>query len=218
MGDTQRRLYQDLAKELIARLGDEELTVKNAAVLDLRLGQITGGFFPFDEGSPAIKMIGEKNPKVERVKELLEEIEGQVIIWARFVAEIEILLSELRRAYPDKEIAGYYGAIPEKTREATKKAFQDGQIDYLVMNPQVGGMGLNFQNCATSIYFSRSYNLEERLQSEARIHRFGQSKPVQYIDLICPGTVEEKIVRALHAKKDLLEFIREKKIKEIVCL
>jgi len=50
------------------------------------------------------------------------------------------------------------------------------------------------------IYFSNSYDLEIRLQSEDRAHRIGQKKPVTYIDLVTPYTIDEKILDALKSK------------------
>jgi SNF2 family DNA or RNA helicase len=50
------------------------------------------------------------------------------------------------------------------------------------------------------IYYSNSFDLEKRLQSEDRAHRICQIKNVTYIDLIAVGTVDEKIVKALRDK------------------
>jgi len=41
------------------------------------------------------------------------------------------------------------------------------------------------------------------MQSEDRSHRGGQTKSVTYIDLVCPGTVDETIIGALRDKIDL---------------
>jgi SNF2 family DNA or RNA helicase len=53
------------------------------------------------------------------------------------------------------------------------------------------------------IYYSNSYDLEVRLQSEDRAHRIGQKGSVTYIDLMAPKTVDEKIVEALRNKIDI---------------
>ena len=55
----------------------------------------------------------------------------------------------------------------------------------------------------TMVYYSNSFDLEKRLQSEDRAHRIGQTKNVTYIDLIAVGTVDEKIVKALRDKIDI---------------
>jgi len=53
------------------------------------------------------------------------------------------------------------------------------------------------------IYYSNSYSLEHRLQSQDRVHRIGQRNPVTYIDLITEGSIDEKIVESLQNKIDL---------------
>ena len=52
----------------------------------------------------------------------------------------------------------------------------------------------------TVIYYSNSYDLEVRLQSEDRAHRIGQEQKVTYIDLVAEKTVDEVIVKALRQK------------------
>ena len=52
----------------------------------------------------------------------------------------------------------------------------------------------------TVVYYSNSYDLELRVQSEDRAHRSGQTKSVTYVDLVCPGTVDEMILKALRNK------------------
>ena len=53
------------------------------------------------------------------------------------------------------------------------------------------------------IYYACSFDLEHRIQSEDRAHRVGQTKSVLYIDLICPNSIDEKIIRALRSKIDI---------------
>lgn len=57
------------------------------------------------------------------------------------------------------------------------------------------------------IYYSNTFKLAERLQSEDRPHRIGQTKTVLYIDLVCPDTIDERIVKALRDKMDVASTI-----------
>ena len=63
-----------------------------------------------------------------------------------------------------------------------------------------GGYGITLTEANTVIYFSNSYDLEIRLQSEDRAHRIGQKDNVTYVDLVSPGTIDEKILTALRDK------------------
>ena len=64
------------------------------------------------------------------------------------------------------------------------------------------------------IYYSNGYDLEVRLQSEARIDRMGQKNKMTYIDLVSPRTVDEKIVDALLKKMDIANQIMGEEAKE----
>ena len=57
------------------------------------------------------------------------------------------------------------------------------------------------------IYYNNGYDLETRIQSEDRAHRIGQEHHVLYVDLISPGTVDEKILKALRGKIDLAQEV-----------
>jgi SNF2 family DNA or RNA helicase len=63
------------------------------------------------------------------------------------------------------------------------------------------------------IYYSNGYDLEKRQQSEARIDRIGQTKPMTYIDILAEDTVDEKIVKALRKKINIATQIMGEKLK-----
>ena len=69
--------------------------------------------------------------------------------------------------------------------------------------PLTGGMGITLTEAKTVIYYNNSYDLATRLQSEDRAHRIGQKNKVTYIDLVSPGTIDEKILKALRNKINL---------------
>ena len=72
--------------------------------------------------------------------------------------------------------------------------FQDPKSDsrFFVGNPQTGGYGITLTAANNVIYYSNGYDLEKRQQSEARIDRIGQKKPMTYIDIIDRKTVDRK--------------------------
>ena len=74
-------------------------------------------------------------------------------------------------------------------------------------HPKTGGYGLTLTAATTVVYYSNSYDLELRLQSEDRAHRIGQTSKVTYIDLISPKTIDEKIVDALRNKIKIADLV-----------
>jgi len=65
----------------------------------------------------------------------------------------------------------------------------------------------------TMIYYSNGYDLEKRMQSEARIDRIGQIMPMTYIDIMCEKTVDEKIVKALRKKVNIATQVMGEQLK-----
>ena len=63
------------------------------------------------------------------------------------------------------------------------------------------------------VYFSNGYDLEKRQQSEARIDRIGQEKPMTYIDIISEDTIDDKIVLALRKKQNIASQIMGEELK-----
>src|SRR4029079_13461751 len=83
----------------------------------------------------------------------------------------------------------------------------DPKIKALVMTIQTGGTGLTLNEASSTIYYSNDWSSTNRLQSEDRNHRIGQVNKVTYHDLITPGRVDERLLKALRAKdKSAMEF------------
>ena len=90
----------------------------------------------------------------------------------------------------------------------------DPKCRFLVGTPSTGGYGLTLTAASTMIYYSNGYDLEKRQQSEARIDRIGQEKPMTYIDIICEDTVDDRIVKALRKKINIATEIMGEQLKD----
>jgi SNF2 family DNA or RNA helicase len=176
--------------------------------------QICGGFFPYKEdGSQKIMSIGKVNPKLERLKEDLEETNGQVIIWAQFVKELELLYNELKKDYSCRL---YYGKTGKYQREQIIKEFKAGDFQIFIGNPSTAGFGLNLQNSSMQYFFSNSFRTENRLQAEDRSHRIGQKSICVYKDIIAKNTIDEKVFKVLSEGKDLNDFFKSNSLGDIL--
>jgi SNF2 family DNA or RNA helicase len=87
--------------------------------------------------------------------------------------------------------------------------FQDknDKLRFFVGQPKTGGFGITLTEASTVVYYSNSYDLEIRLQSEDRAHRIGQQNKVTYIDIVVPRTIDEKILKALKNKINIAEKV-----------
>jgi len=145
---------------------------------------------------------------MDLLKELIEDTDGKIIIWASFRAEIAAIADHLLRS--NISFVQYHGGVNSKDRENAVDSFQEGEARIFVGNPQAGGIGLTLTAANTVIYYSNDYNLETRLQSEDRAHRIGTTKNVLYIDIVANDTIDEVVAAALQSKADVQESVMER--------
>jgi SNF2 family DNA or RNA helicase len=217
--DEQLKLYSTMKAIARSYYNGKELTAVNALSQLLRLHQITCGHFVSDTGE--IQSL--KNNRIPELLKILEEVEGKVIIWATYVNDIKSIYEAISTAKDDEEnimygeesIVTYYGATDDNVRQDNIKNFQDpnSKVRFFIGNPQTGGYGITLTAANTVVYYSNSYDLEKRLQSEDRAHRIGQKKSVTYIDLIAEKTVDEKILNALKNKVDIAATVLNEEIR-----
>jgi SNF2 family DNA or RNA helicase len=191
----------------LALLKGKMATAPHVLTQMMRLQQITCGHLKNDDGT----VTNLKNNRLNELLEVLEEVEGKVIIWANYIHDIEAIVEAVSKKFGNESIVQYYGAISSEERQKTIDRFQDRESDarFFVGNPQTGGYGITLTAANTVVYYSNGYDLEKRLQSEDRAHRIGQEKSVTYVDLITPKTVDEKIVKALRSKMNIANEIMD---------
>tara|TARA_R100001082_G_scaffold111249_1_gene94420 strand:- start:2356 stop:3843 length:1488 start_codon:yes stop_codon:yes gene_type:complete len=207
----QRKLYKEISDHAFTELKGEALTITNVLTSMLRLHQITCGHFKSDDD----KILDVKNNRIDELMQVLSETDDKVIIWATYVADIQAISKLLHSVYGEDSYVQYYGAVNNDQRAEAVDRFQhDEACRFFIGNPQTGGFGLTLTAASSVVYYSNSYNLEHRIQSEDRAHRIGQTKPVVYVDLICLNTVDEMIVKALRDKKQVATQVMGEQWKE----
>ena len=210
--DEQNKAYSTMKSAALASLKGKMATAPHVLTQMMRLHQITCGHLKNDDDT--ITEI--KNNRLKELVNLLDEVEGKVIIWANYVYDIENIVKTIQKEFGDDSIVQYYGAIPAEQRQKNIEKFQDSDssVRFFVGNPQTGGYGITLTCANTVVYYSNGYDLEKRLQSEDRAHRIGQSKSVTYVDFIAPKTVDEKIVKALRKKMNIANEIMDEDWRE----
>ncbi len=178
----------------------------------VRLHQIICGHLTTDDGE--VRTL--KNNRIKELLDILEETDGKVIIWAVYRHDIKEITNILSGRYGKNAVESFFGDTADRDRQDIIDRFQDRESDlrFFVGNPKTGGYGLTLTASHTVIYYSNSYDLEIRLQSEDRAHRISQDKKVTYIDLITEGTVDELIVKNLRSKINLATKILGEDLKK----
>jgi len=212
LSDEQSKAYATMKSAALAHLKGKLATAPHVLTQMMRLHQITCGHLKNDDGT-ITKL---KNKRIDELMNLLEEVEGKVIIWGNYIYDIENLVEAVTKKYGAESVVQYYGATSSEDRAKAIKEFQDpdSKVRFFIGNPQTAGYGITLTEASTVVYFSNGYDLEKRLQSEDRAHRIGQKKSVTYVDFIAPKTVDEKIVKALRNKINIASQVMGEELKE----
>ena len=194
----QKKYYDQMKLMALALVDGNLMSTNNALTQLMRLHQICCGHVKLDDG----QQIDIPSNRITELLSVLEETSGKVIIWANYRRDIENIRLALQKEYGMTAVATYYGDTGMEERQDIVTNFQDPDHDlrFFVGNPRTGGYGLTLTAANTVIYYSNSFDLEVRLQSEDRAHRIGQTNKVTYVDLIAKDTVDEHIVQALRNK------------------
>jgi SNF2 family DNA or RNA helicase len=204
--------YREMRDNSIIHL-DSLHTVEAITVLTqlLRLQQITAGYLPLidmdtGEQTGVRKLTAGFSPKIKEAVDLIEECEGKTIVWCKFRFEIFEMNEALDKAGITS--VALYGDVPEEQRVRNRMAFQnDPKVKVFVGQVRTGGIGITLTAGQNVIYLSNTFSTEDRVQSEDRAHRIGQTKNVNYYDLVTPRTVDERIISVLRDNKRLSDEI-----------
>jgi len=200
LSSEQKRLYKVIKKEVMLEMEEGRVTAQLAITKLLRLSQLISGYMTTEDGD-IIEVKG-GDVKLKLLKDILEDNQEKTIIWCRFIHEIRQVTAML-----GDECVAYYGATESDDRVKNVQDFQlSPKIKYFVAN-KTASTGLTLTSASSVIYYSNSYSLEDRLQSEDRAMRIGQKKNVVYRDLIARGTVDESIIKALRSKQNIADLI-----------
>lgn len=213
MPEDNRKKYNEMLRWAITEIeGSNKVTAPIILTQLLRLSQITSGFVK-DVANKEVEF--KENPKLNALREILEEVEGKVIVWSRFKFDVDNIL-KLCKDMGIKAVS-IYGEDNAIRRTENVRLFQeDPATKVIVGTASTGGHGIDLVAAQTVVYFSNSYSLEQRLQSEDRAHRAGQKNQVQYIDLLCKNTIDVSIYKILRNKKNIADMITKDNLRDMI--
>jgi len=208
----QTKLYKQMKVLALAQMDGKIMSTATVLTQLMRLQQITCGHFTADDGT--IKEVDSN--RLPELMNVLEEIEGKVVIWAHWQRDVHRIIREISKKFGENSFVDYYGLTPMSERQKNIEKFQDlnSPVKYFIGTTQTGGYGITLTAASNMIYYSNGYDLEKRQQSEARIDRIGQHYPMTYIDIMCEHTVDERIVKALRKKVDIASQIMGEELKD----
>lgn len=185
LDENERQVYERLRDEMVVELGDEIIDAASAAALSGKLLQLASGAIY----NPAKETIEVHERKLDALEDLVEAANGNPLLVAYWFQHD---LERITRRFPQ--------ARQLKT-DADIQAWNRGVIPLALIHPASAGHGLNLQTGGSLlVWFSLTWSLELYQQTNARLYRQGQEKPVTITHLVTTGSIDENVLAALEAK------------------
>lgn len=197
LGPEARRVYRNLEEDFVSSVLEGTITVPNAMVVILRLHQVTNGIVKTDDG----KEIRIDDSKRRLLADVLEDIgnEEPVAVFCRFHLDLDAVHEACQaNGLTSMELSG---------RQDDLAKWQDGGAQVIAVQISAGGVGVDLTRARYSIYYSVGFSLADYLQARSRVHRPGQTRPVEHIHLIARNSVDVKIMRALEKRAEVVDSI-----------
>ena len=201
LGPKARKLYRTLERDFIAYVEEGQITAVNTLSQLLRLQQMTSGYAHTEDD----RDVEVDTTKAALLADLLEDMGKEpVVVFARFKHDLKVAHRVAHRlGRQSHEISG--------ARKELSLWNEGGGV--LAVQIQSGGLGIDLTKARYAVYYSLGFSLGDYLQSRARLHRPGQTRPVEIIHLVAAHTVDEKVMAALAAREQVVESIMQRGLK-----
>ena len=153
------------------------------------------------------QLCGQYSPdKLKAFVDLVESTDDRLIVFYNFTEELNRMQDVLLKM----DFHGYsqrFSVVNGEIKALQNYETKSNSITFIQY--QAGAMGLNLQKASKMIFFTLPLSSELYEQAKKRIHRIGQNHHCFYYQLICTGTVEERILKTLEMRKDYTEKLFE---------
>lgn len=209
------KLYKEMKKESLLELDGKTITAPLVITRNLKLSQITGGYITYYEDEvKKVRQVSKAKLAVtmDKVKDLVYN-KSKVIIFAKFIPEIEGITRELDKA--KIKYSTLTGKV--KDRKSVLKDFQHplSKTKVIVVQIATGGVGITLTAADVALYYSVDYSNINYEQSKARIDRIGQKKKMSIIHVVAKGTIDSKVIKALIEKQSVSNALLNDYFEEI---
>jgi len=204
-----RKAYDEIKAEVKLAFSKNHIVIYDDVLAQLqRLSQIAGGFYSETDKFGERKIVQIGTEKLNLLKGIVVEfpVDKKFVIFCRYLSEI----SAISQMFDDLKITNQVitGATKMELRNDILDRFKfDKELRCLILNVQVGSVGIDLTSADTMIYYSHSYSYADYIQSRSRIHRNGQVNKCTYIHLIARDTIDERVMESLEEKSDVAKII-----------
>ncbi|WP_102343582.1 DEAD/DEAH box helicase [Galactobacillus timonensis] len=189
MNPEEKKLYEELKKELVLTIDENEVDAANAAVLSGRLLEMANGAV-YNENHDVMRI---HDRKLEMLTDLIEEAVGQNVLVAYWYQHDRLRIIDYLK---EKGIA-----VRDLKSSEDVADWNAGKIPVALISPASAGHGLNLQRGGhILVWFSLCWSLEMRQQTDARLNRQGQTEVVTIHNIVTKDTIDEDVLKALEDK------------------
>lgn len=214
MAPAQKRMYKEMASDLLTFTPDGELLITpNQLSAQTRLTQLAAASVEIekvDPDDPTTWIVRLKNPspKLDEFELVLGDVgDVPVVVAAEHKQLINLAAERLEKAkIPHALITG---DISEFDRKRALRLLNERKIKALLFTAKAGGTGLDMSAADTIIMLQRPWSMVDNLQCEDRVHRIGSERhqKIRVIDIVTKGTIEEVQVERFKIKQMRMEEI-----------
>ncbi len=204
MGPEQREVYEANKREIqdfILGKTEDELPKSSMHVLKsiTRLRQLCNSAALLADGKSYLQASSKMEVLMEQVESQMHQ--HRILIFSQFVGMLDLIKKQLDQ----KQIKYAYLTGQTRNREEVVRSFQESDdIPVFLISLKAGGTGLNLTKADYVYLVDPWWNPAVENQAIDRVYRIGQHKNVMAVRLICPDTIEEKIMKLQAGKKDLV--------------
>lgn len=200
----QNRVYKELLKHCRAMHSNGSITAANEGVVLNKLLQVSLGSVFMDDKS--VKMI-DASRRVKVLKEMLEENDRSVIVFAPFVPVVEQVFEDLKKDFTCHMV---HGGVNQKDRSTIFNTFQNNPTkQVIVAHPATMAHGLTLTAANLIVWYGPTWDLEIFEQANARIARPGQDAERIVVARIAATPVERRVYKRLEGKQKMQNVLLE---------
>ena len=145
------------------------------------------------------------SPKLEEFREIVHELaieeKRKVVVFSEYERMTYLASQELTKLKIGW--VSLHGNVPARKRGELIARFGRDPDCKVFLSTDAGGVGLNLQAASAVVNFEPPWNPARLEQRVGRVHRFGQTQPVQVIHLLTENSIEERVWETLRLKKAL---------------
>ncbi len=157
------------------------------------------------------------SPKLAEFREILRELaieeKRKVVVFSEYERMTHLAGEELRKL--GIGFVSLHGGVPSPQRGGLIEKFRNDPECKVFLSTDAGGVGLNLQAASAVVNFEPPWNPARLEQRIGRVHRLGQSRPVQVIHLLTADSIEERVWETLRLKKSLFAGVFDSPADEV---